>query len=52
MTETAPEKEPGRWSWLARYRVWEANRKSFEYPENELRPEASAKRRTKAKRRP
>lgn len=27
------------WSWLKNYRVWEANRKVFLYPENYLRPE-------------
>jgi hypothetical protein len=52
MPETAPSKEPGRWSWLQRYRVWSANRKSFEYPENELEPEKPAQRRKRVKRRP
>ncbi|MBD1584498.1 Tc toxin subunit A-related protein [Pseudoalteromonas sp. S16_S37] len=28
-----------RWEWLKSYRVWEANRKVFLYPENYLRPE-------------
>ncbi|SPL95789.1 Insecticidal toxin complex protein TccB3 [[Actinomadura] parvosata subsp. kistnae] len=27
------------WAWLKNYRVWEANRKVFLYPENYLRPE-------------
>jgi hypothetical protein len=27
------------WSWMRRYRVWEANRKVFLYPENWLEPE-------------
>ncbi|WP_419993240.1 hemopexin repeat-containing protein [Streptomyces boninensis] len=27
------------WGWLKNYRVWEANRKVFLYPENYLRPE-------------
>jgi hypothetical protein len=27
------------WSWMRRYRVWEANRKIFLYPENWLSPE-------------
>lgn len=27
------------WSWMKRYRVWEANRKVFLYPENWLEPE-------------
>src|SRR5215468_10214058 len=29
----------GRWSWLKRYRVWDANRKTFLYPENWLEPD-------------
>jgi hypothetical protein len=28
-----------RWEWMKRYRVWEANRKIFLYPENWLEPE-------------
>lgn len=28
-----------RWSWMKNYRVWEANRKVFLYPENWLAPE-------------
>ncbi|HXA84465.1 MAG TPA: neuraminidase-like domain-containing protein [Candidatus Dormibacteraeota bacterium] len=28
-----------RWEWMKRYRVWEANRKVFIYPENWLEPE-------------
>ncbi|HEY9737465.1 MAG TPA: neuraminidase-like domain-containing protein, partial [Trichocoleus sp.] len=28
-----------RWQWLRSYRVWEANRKVFLYPENYIRPE-------------
>lgn len=28
-----------RWQWMKRYRVWEANRKIFLYPENWLEPE-------------
>jgi hypothetical protein len=27
------------WSWMKRYRIWEANRKVFLYPENWLEPE-------------
>ncbi|HKW00185.1 MAG TPA: ATP-binding protein [Vicinamibacterales bacterium] len=27
------------WQWLKRYRVWEANRKVFLYPENWIEPE-------------
>jgi hypothetical protein len=29
----------GRWEWMQRYRVWEANRKVFLYPENWIVPE-------------
>ncbi|HEY9431906.1 MAG TPA: neuraminidase-like domain-containing protein [Blastocatellia bacterium] len=29
----------GQWEWMKRYRVWEANRKVFLYPENWLEPE-------------
>ncbi len=28
-----------RWSWMQRYRVWQANREVFLYPENWLKPE-------------
>jgi hypothetical protein len=28
-----------RWDWMQRYRVWEANRKVFLYPENWIVPE-------------
>ena len=28
-----------QWQWMQRYRVWEANRKVFLYPENWLEPE-------------
>ncbi len=28
-----------RWEWMQNYRVWEANRKVFLYPENWIRPE-------------
>ena len=30
---------PHHWQWMKRYRVWEANRKIFLYPENWLEPE-------------
>lgn len=30
---------PDRWEWMRRYRVWEANRKVFLWPENWLEPE-------------
>ncbi|MFF2445368.1 neuraminidase-like domain-containing protein, partial [Priestia megaterium] len=29
----------GQWEWMKRYRVWEANRRIFLYPENWLEPE-------------
>lgn len=29
----------GRWEWMQTYRVWEANRKIFLYPENWIKPE-------------
>jgi Tc toxin complex TcA C-terminal TcB-binding domain/Neuraminidase-like domain/Salmonella virulence plasmid 28.1kDa A protein len=28
-----------RWEWMARYRIWEANRKVFLYPENWIEPQ-------------
>jgi len=31
--------DTGLWSWMKNYRVWEANRKVFLYPENWLEPE-------------
>lgn len=38
--------DPQRWSWMKNYRVWEANRRVFLFPENyiepELRPDKSA----------
>jgi hypothetical protein len=39
-----PEVKPAvidttRWAWMKRYRVWEANRKIFLFPENWLEPE-------------
>ena len=27
------------WAWLKRYRLWQANRKRFLYPENYIEPE-------------
>ncbi|MEO1396820.1 MAG: neuraminidase-like domain-containing protein [Cyanobacteria bacterium J06634_5] len=33
------ELDQQRWEWMSRYRVWEANRKVFLYPENWIRPE-------------
>jgi hypothetical protein len=32
-------KTRGEWEWLKRYRVWDANRKIFLYPENWIEPE-------------
>jgi hypothetical protein len=52
MSESAPTKQPGRWAWLQRFRVWEANRKTFPYPKNELEREKSARRDNRVKRRP
>lgn len=37
-----PQKSPSRWAWRARYRVWEANRKTFAYPESYLAPQQQA----------
>ena len=31
--------DAGQWEWMKRYRVWEANRKIFLFPENWLEPE-------------
>jgi hypothetical protein len=33
------QNETARWEWMKLYRVWEANRKVFIYPENWLEPE-------------
>ncbi len=35
--ELKPKKE--QWTWMEKYRVWEANRKVFLYPENWIEPE-------------
>ncbi len=37
--EEVREKLKERWQWMKNYRVWEANRKVFLYPENYIRPE-------------
>lgn len=37
--EAVRKKLKERWKWLKSYRVWEANRKVFLYPENYIRPE-------------
>ena len=34
-----PMIRPERWEWMRRYRIWEANRKVFLWPENWLEPE-------------
>jgi len=39
-TKVAPSAiDAARWQWMKRYRVWEANRKIFLFPENWLEPE-------------
>ena len=43
-TKSAKQRKPQRktdaeWLWSKRYRVWEANRKIFLYPENWIEPE-------------
>lgn len=35
-----PRTAPNEWSWLKRYRVWDANRKIFVFPENCIEPES------------
>lgn len=37
--ETKRQVFKDRWKWMKNYRVWEANRKVFLYPENYIRPE-------------
>jgi hypothetical protein len=34
--------EARRWDWRSRYRTWQANRKTFESPENYLGPEPAS----------
>ncbi|WP_421921235.1 neuraminidase-like domain-containing protein [Marinifilum sp.] len=36
---TFTKKDAKKWEWMSLYRVWEANRKIFLYPENWLEPE-------------
>ena len=39
-TRVRPQRlDADQWEWMKRYRVWEANRKVFLYPENWLEPE-------------
>ena len=37
--DAAVGRQLGRWTWMRRYRIWEANRKVFLDPENYLEPE-------------
>jgi hypothetical protein len=37
--ERTLRKTEGEWEWRKKYRVWNANRKIFLYPENWLEPE-------------
>lgn len=39
VADTEDDPEWAQWSWMKNYRVWEANRKIFLYPENWLEPE-------------
>lgn len=39
LDETALEEARAQWEWMRNYRVWEANRKVFLYPENWIEPE-------------
>jgi hypothetical protein len=38
-TSAENQEEWEEWKWMKRYRVWEANRKVFTYPENWIEPE-------------
>src|SRR5215475_7851668 len=39
-TDVAPSSiDAAQWEWMKRYRVWEANRKVYLFPENWLEPE-------------
>jgi hypothetical protein len=40
--ETLKQELKNYWTWFKNYRVWEANRKVFLYPENYIRPELRA----------
>jgi hypothetical protein len=51
----ASNPKPRPWQWLRKYRIWEANRKDFLYPENSVVPEPAegdAKRDETVRRRP
>ncbi|MFE7077103.1 neuraminidase-like domain-containing protein [Streptomyces sp. NPDC057620] len=39
LTKTDLDPKWNQWKWMRRYRVWEANRKVFLYPENWIEPE-------------
>jgi hypothetical protein len=39
VADTATDTGWQRWSWMSAYRVWEANRRVFLYPENWIEPE-------------
>ncbi|MFC9585845.1 neuraminidase-like domain-containing protein [Streptomyces yangpuensis] len=39
LASTAVDPKWKQWKWMRRYRVWEANRKVFLYPENWIEPE-------------
>jgi hypothetical protein len=39
VADTATDTGWKRWSWMSAYRVWEANRRVFLYPENWIEPE-------------
>lgn len=38
VVDTSSDKDWLHWKWISRYRVWEANRKVFLYPENWIEP--------------
>ena len=35
-----PGERRSSWGWMQKFRVWEANRKVFVYPENYIEPQA------------
>ena len=46
MKKARKEEEPlrkkeAKWDWRKRYRVWDANRKIFVYPENWIEPDVA-----------
>jgi hypothetical protein len=38
LVEPGESKHWPQWTWMKNYRVWEANRKVFLYPENWIKP--------------